>query len=913
MQPFDSMQFRHPWRPYQARVLGAVHDHLDDKRLHIVAAPGAGKTTLGLEIFRMLGKPALVLSPTRIIRDQWLERLKDFVPDVAGLSWISNSVHAPGILTSITYQALHAKFSEELKQESKYSGNATDSEDDGEDGQADDIFAAEADEDTASADVGELAQEEVNSFIRMIEENHFQVLILDEAHHLRSEWWRALEKVCEHFPDIVLVSLTATPPYDAQGMEWARYEQLCGPIDEEISVPELVKTGTLCAHQDFIWACDATVTEKRQIEEYDNRVMTLCDTLFNSDDFVSLVATHPWLNPEGREAEIVKSPETAIALLVFSKAKGLPKPVSLMQFLDMAIEDIPELGRHWWQLLTEALLFAPKRTYTEEQQQFIAQLKKQLKSSELLYKKELSLERSRRAERSLSLSASKVQACAIIHELEYAQRGASLRQVVLTDYIRDEELLSGLDTGEINLGAWPVFREITSFSPIHNQVGLLTGRLSIIPTGKLPLLLAAMETDNVRTEPMGQDDVYHKVIAPLNELTSAFTQLLMAGELKVLVGTRSLLGEGWDAPAINSLILASSVGSFMLTNQMRGRAIRIDKQVERKVSSIWHLFAVNRKSFSGWSDYYDLPRRFDTFVGVSENKRTIESGFERLNLPDPWMTGGMKEDPIEIYNREMHGRLRNINEIYWRWKNALTLDDSARVIPSVKVERMPRLRGMILRHSFAHLVTQIMAVVTTVLFYATLIASGSGFTIFWLFVIGVTAGVLYRLPKTIAMIRVLYRHLPVDGALKYIGRAVTEALAEAGLITTSTRHMKVTVEILESGGFNVALAGSTFYESSLFADCMAEVLSPLENPRYLLRRDGTFLRKKRQDYHAVPAKFAVKKDLAAIFCKAWNKYVSPSELIYTRSAEGREVLLKARVQSFSSVFEKEIKRLDKWQ
>ena len=94
---------------------------------------------------------------------------------------------------------------------------------------------------------------------------------------------------------------------------------------------------------------------------------------------------------------------------------------------------------------------------------------------------------------------------------------------------------------------------------------------------------------------------------------------------------------------------------------------------------------------------------------------------------------------------------------------------------------------------------------------------------------------------------------------------------------------------------------------------MAEVLSPLENPRYLLRRDGTFLRKKRQDYHAVPAKFAVKKDLAAIFCKAWNKYVSPSELIYTRSAEGREVLLKARVQSFSSVFEKEIKRLDKWQ
>ncbi|HDM8240031.1 TPA: DEAD/DEAH box helicase family protein, partial [Vibrio campbellii] len=57
------MKFRHTWRPYQARVINAVHEHLDDKRLHVVAAPGAGKTTLGLEIFRLLGKPTLVLSP----------------------------------------------------------------------------------------------------------------------------------------------------------------------------------------------------------------------------------------------------------------------------------------------------------------------------------------------------------------------------------------------------------------------------------------------------------------------------------------------------------------------------------------------------------------------------------------------------------------------------------------------------------------------------------------------------------------------------------------------------------------------------------------------------------------------------------------------------------------------------------
>ena len=119
MSPFNEMEFRHSWRPYQKRVLDAVHQHLNDKRLHIVAAPGAGKTTLGLEVFRLLGKPAIVLSPTRVIRDQWLDRLKDFcqLDDINKLNWVSNRLLTPKTLTSITYQALHSQFAEELNQQ----------------------------------------------------------------------------------------------------------------------------------------------------------------------------------------------------------------------------------------------------------------------------------------------------------------------------------------------------------------------------------------------------------------------------------------------------------------------------------------------------------------------------------------------------------------------------------------------------------------------------------------------------------------------------------------------------------------------------------------------------------------------------------------------------------------------------
>ena len=40
---FAKMQFRYAWRSYQARILAELETHLEDRKLHIVAAPGAGK------------------------------------------------------------------------------------------------------------------------------------------------------------------------------------------------------------------------------------------------------------------------------------------------------------------------------------------------------------------------------------------------------------------------------------------------------------------------------------------------------------------------------------------------------------------------------------------------------------------------------------------------------------------------------------------------------------------------------------------------------------------------------------------------------------------------------------------------------------------------------------------------------
>ena len=886
---FASLAFRYSWRPYQERVLAAIDNYLDDKRLHIVAAPGAGKTTLGLEVFRRLAKPTLVLSPTRVIRDQWISRLADFcdLPDVENFEWVSKRLDSPKILTSITYQALHVKLATNDTQSS---------------------------EDESEEEIVPLTSVDLEMLVNTIKAQQIGVIILDEAHHLRAEWWSALDKLISELPDLTLVSLTATPPYDAVNSEWIKYEQLCGPIDEEISVPELVKAGTLCAHQDYIWAVPVKDTEEKQIEKFDKQVTDFCHSMFVDDRLTKIVSSHPWLIEDAQQ-DIFECPQIIISVLTFLKAKSIPIPERIFSTLDLRYEDIPDLGRHWWQILIESVLFSNTFTQDKVAKDFIEQLKKQLKSSELLKNKELSLDRSRRLVKSLSLSRSKIDAIIAIHQMEISQRQDELRQVVMTDYIRDEELGTELKTGDINLGAWPVFSKLLQQSPIPESIALLTGRLSIIHTSLIDDVSEWTLTNKINLQVVKGLDNYRKISGPLNLLTSIFTQLLIAGKIRVLVGTRALLGEGWDAPVINSLVLASAVGSFMLTNQMRGRAIRIDKVNPNKTSSIWHLVAMNTRFESGLSDYFDLRKRFETFVGLSEKEKTIESGFSRMNTLNirNWTDARNRESIINTNNQLMKNRFMNRNNLTTRWQDALTLDPSARILPSINTPIVDRVRHFHIKNTFKYLLMQLVTIAVVVYSFIVQTKVGDLSVMLLLFAIGATLVLLYKLPRTIAIIRTLIWHLPIDGSIKQIGVALSESLCRMGLIKTSIRRMKVVVNPAGDGTFYVALAGGTFYESSLFADCMGEILGPVDSPRYLVLRRGDLYGMPRDDYHAVPLKIAVKKEYAHIFYEAWCRYVGPTELIYTRNEEGRQRLIKAKMQSFSAVFAKRVKREDRWQ
>ena len=105
---FGNIGFSGTLRPSQVAAVSIIKPQLDlnEKRLHIVAPPGSGKTVLGLYVWADLVRvPTLVLSPNSAIQAQWAARTSLF--DLDGKEdQISTDPKNPGLLTSLTYQSV---------------------------------------------------------------------------------------------------------------------------------------------------------------------------------------------------------------------------------------------------------------------------------------------------------------------------------------------------------------------------------------------------------------------------------------------------------------------------------------------------------------------------------------------------------------------------------------------------------------------------------------------------------------------------------------------------------------------------------------------------------------------------------------------------------------------------------------
>lgn len=880
------LSFKGTWRNYQNRVLEEADKYLEDGKIHIVAAPGAGKTTLGIELIRRAGQPCLIFSPRIVIREQWLERIRQsFLTEEKNNGLLSNNLKSPALITSVTYQTLYSSVK-------GYRGT-----EEGQEG-----------EEPETVDFSDF------QLLETVRKAGIRTICLDECHHLKNEWWKALESFMQEMKDVTVISLTATPPYDSTPAQWERYIRMCGEIDAEITIPELVKEGSLCPHQDYVYFSYPAGDEERQLEQFRMTADEMFEEVLGDSRLREAAASHKALfDYENYFDQMLENPAYLSSLLIYCQCMGISFSPAWLQVL--GIESLPDMSEKWMEIFLQGFLYEDRESYTCYEN-YQKELMKKLKAAGLIEKGKVCFLMNSRIERMLANSVGKMDSICRIAFREYASEREELRMLILTDYVRKEARKSlGEPEKEVgNIGVLPIF-ELLRRQGMDWKLGVLCGSLLVFPDSAKEKFLkeAALEASGLEpelkplTDSRGGALGYTEAVVQGKQhiYIQVMTRLFERGDIQILIGTKSLLGEGWDSPCINSLILASFVGSYVLGNQMRGRAIRVNKEKPDKVSNIWHLVCLlqpkeqrERKQMGIQEpelsqDFYTLKRRMEGIPGLRYDGSRIENGMERLTIISaPYDPAHVQQINLEMEELSSHREI-----VAGQWKEAVCLYEKMEMTDQCGTEKKSSRRGVHFYNALgAQILLLLMQICNTLV--RVNITRGTMFSnlIFFILSAVFVAGTFLWGKKLIWWLTPMSRY-------KALSRGLLAALKKRGYILSSC---EAATEEEIGIRFWAWLSGGTDREKTVFAQALADMLKPIDNQRYLLVYGRNI--EKPVEYFCVPQVFSGTREKAENFRKDMEPYIGKYHLIYTRNPEGRRLLLRGRAESFSNRNQRKIYR-----
>ncbi|MCC5813753.1 MAG: DEAD/DEAH box helicase family protein [Leptospira sp.] len=846
---FLQAEFIYPWRIYQERILKKLDLYLDDRKVHIIAPPGSGKTVLGLEIIRRLGKKTLVLSPTIAIRNQWINRwLEDFhPPQNLSQNLFSTDIREESFLYSSTYQSIYSAFKRD------------------------------------------------NAIPKC------EVLVVDEAHHLRREWWKALEALVKDSQPII-VALTATPPWDVEESELRNYLELCGGVDEEISVPELVASGDLCPHQDYLHMSVPDDSLTQEIRNFQNISIETMESIPRIDWIGKFLEIHPYfVRTESSWDDIYKNTNIFLSMVILWKATGRVLPQSIIEVLESEkIFHLPEWDNDYATEFVQSVIFAEKDypDFGEE----IKEFRKELRGKTLLHGKRVDFKGKNTAHRFLTEGSSKISGIREILEHEEGSLKENLRILILTDFIRKEELQVNKQSSL--LGTVPIYKSIFPRWGENLRFCHISGSLIIVPGSLRSKILE--KDSNAKFKELNELPGAMEWIAPSQVALPILTEFLGDGTIQGIVGTMSLLGEGWDAPSINSLILATSVGSYMLSNQSRGRAIRIDKKEPFKTANIWHLVLMEPSAWEGDFEFTEMERRFRAFAGPSFYEPiSIETGIARMGIQSPNSLASMQELNLNTFvHADDRQRLRK------EWEIGISSGESFAERLEVKGWEDPFQGETTKGKSYS--IFGLWNLAEAMVLYLGYFFQGMFRDFLWSlfgnaeyamnlsYIIFIPAIML--LPKWFRSLRDIIVLLFWKNTRKKLANVVFNSLVQINLISKDS-DLTLDFQVNADDTLDYVAKFGLLREREYFIRSLEDLLKVPVNPRYLIRTSPGSIRFFGVRYFNVPEVFGRNKDTAEIFHRNWTALLGSSELIYTRTPAGRESIFRSRIKS---IFRKDI-------
>ena len=478
--------------------------------------------------------------------------------------------------------------------------------------------------------------------------------------------------------------------------------------------------------------------------------------------------------------------------------------------------------------------------------------------------------------RVMAYSRAKCAALPVILKTEHQLLGDKLRAVVIADYEKTSATAGSVQNllDEEVGGAIAAFKALTK-DPTTDALHpvLLTGS-SVLVDDDIALELKAACEDWLDQEKyqvelaLGEDAGFHalrgsgKDWAP-RVYVEMITEMFQRGLTRCLVGTRGLLGEGWDASKINCLIDLTTVTTSMTVNQLRGRSIRLDPAEPVKVANNWDVVCLAPEFSKGLDDYRRFRLKHQRLYGVTDDG-AVEKGVGHVHPAFTQLRPEGLEGSAAVLNAEMLARAARRQTCRELWQVGKPYRNQPLRTLEVKLSKEPG------SDEFPPF-------------------KGS------------------KQPWT------------TQSLAQAIGLAVLNSLVEARLFTDPV--IASTPQAVERvGGYvRVFLEEANEEDSRLFTQALHEALGPLHEPRYVIPRQidrvqatwlsrllpaivGQYFQRRQREQvmlHAVPSVLARNKELVAIYERCWNQYVSPGEAIFALRGSGEDLVQLARARGLA--------------
>ena len=903
---FGKISFTGELRPSQVASSEVIKNELDQnsKELLIVAPPGSGKTVLGLYVWSDLVRlPTLVLSPNSAIQAQWVERAKELFHLDGREADIGTDPKNPGILTSLTYQSvtLPKRGGGDLDESALdlwTSSLMTPNQGDGS-VEADDEESAKAWIEDLQEKNPEYYSDRMGHFRKKVRDSLSEhgnalwvlhkssqdnlkrlaevgvgLIILDECHHLMDHWGKVLIEIKEFLGDPIVLGLTATPPDKASESSTTRYLELFGEVDYEVPVPALVRDANLAPYQDLAYFVRPSSEELEYISNVDKDFNELLEelSLGPQDRKGRAPGLDVWLArvldglilPGGKakdwHAFQRRDPRLADASRSYLKKRNLslppnvPSPSSELESAGTSMDIlITVLDRY----IRNGLM----RSKSTEDHSLAEEAKRKLRMTGVQITGSGPRLCASPVGRVMAYASAKYDALRNILVAEMQALGPDIRAVIVTDFEKTSAtaLVEGVLDDDAG-GAVAAFRAILGTEDTDRlDPVLMTGTTVLVDDDLLERIFPRFEKWSLdRNLDIKFDYIergeYFEIRGRGKDwlpryYTMMITELFQEGVTKCIVGTRGLLGEGWDASRINVLIDLTTVTTSMSINQLRGRSFRLDKHWPEKVANNWDIICLADEFTKGFDDYLRFKRKHKQLYGVCDDG-AIEKGVGHVHAAFTEARPEGVSETMQIFNEEMLMRAKNRARTRHLWGIGQPFNATPREAIEIKG------------------------------------AFGEGFPI---------------------ARRLGLAEWTDESLVQAISNVVVAALQALGHIRYDA---KVGGGNRGGGWLRAYLEDATEEESEIFAEAMQEVLGPLENPRYVIPREvrvisetwlsemlpeviAKFFRKRRNTlvmYHAVPKILCRNIDDAKVFEEQWNFKVSPGEVVYGHSKSGKDTV-----------------------